>query len=241
MKRNEGIKIPKIFHQLWIGPKPPPKALMKTWRDFHPEWKSMFWNEKTLAEHFPGGLQNQRQFDDIRELSAKADIARFEILYKFGGLSIDADSRCINKLDDYLLINDSFSCYENEIERGNLIACGNLGATPKNALMKMLIEGIGKMNIKKIMSLPEPDPWNPKYLGWRLVGPEYLTKTVVEKGYTAISIYPSYFFNPEHYTGTRYTGPAKSYGIHLWGSTHGSEFEGYSGKTGRPQGKNSKR
>ena len=29
------MTIPKIIHQLWIGPKQPPTKLMDTWKDAH--------------------------------------------------------------------------------------------------------------------------------------------------------------------------------------------------------------
>ena len=43
--------IPKIIHQLWVGPKKPPLQLMETWKTNHPDWQYMFWNEETLKEH----------------------------------------------------------------------------------------------------------------------------------------------------------------------------------------------
>src|SRR5258706_3735512 len=219
--------IPKIIHQFWIGPKEPPYILMKTWKDLNPDWEYKFWNEKMISSHFPRGLQNQRQFDEMQELCGKCDIARYEILNKFGGFFIDADSIGTSKLDDFVLTNDSFSCYENEVERGNLVAIGYLASSKENDLMKLLIKGIGTMNIKKIIKTPEPNPWEPQHLAWQLVGSAYLSKTIVKFKYTNISIYPSYYFIPEHYTGTKYTGPAKSYGRQFWGSTKGSLFKDY--------------
>src|SRR3989337_1458592 len=108
--------IPKIIHQLWIGLKQPPVILMDTWKRLNPEWDYIFWDEKTLGHHFNNGLQNQKQYDEMEELCGKCDIARVEILNAFGGFFIDADSVCLHPLDDYLLVNDSFSCYENEFE-----------------------------------------------------------------------------------------------------------------------------
>ena len=109
--------IPKIIHQFWIGPKPPPFQLMETWRKMNPGWDYTFWDENRLKTLFPNGLRNQQQYDDMEELCGKCDIARLEILNNYGGFFIDADSICIAPLDDFLLINDSFTCYENEFER----------------------------------------------------------------------------------------------------------------------------
>jgi len=61
------MSIPKIIHQLWVGPKPAPLHLMNTWKESHPDYKYMFWNEDTIAEHFPDGLYNQKQYDAMPE------------------------------------------------------------------------------------------------------------------------------------------------------------------------------
>ena len=44
------MSIPKIIHQLWIGPKPAPTKFMNTWRDKHPDFEYMYWNEADLKE-----------------------------------------------------------------------------------------------------------------------------------------------------------------------------------------------
>ena len=130
------MSIPKIIHQMWIGSKKPPEQEMDSWKNFHPDWKYMFWDEQSLINYFPEGLFNQKQYEQMSELPGKCDIARYEILHKFGGFFIDADSICLRPLDVELLEADSFSCYENESARGDLIANGYLATTEKNKLME---------------------------------------------------------------------------------------------------------
>jgi len=219
--------IPKIIHQLWVGPKDPPHILMDTWKNLNPDWQYRLWDERTLKHYFPYGLRNQKQYEEMEELCGKCDIARIEILNAFGGFFVDADSECLHPLDDYLLANDSFSCYENEFERGNLVACGYLGSTPDNDLMKLLMEGIGRIDIKQILKVPDRSPWDNTHRAWKLTGSELLTSTIFKNKYTAISIYPSYYFIPCHYSGVKYKGYGKSYSNQLWGSTVGSPFYGY--------------
>ena len=36
------MPIPKIIHQLWIGPHPVPTTLMDTWKEKHPEFEYIF-------------------------------------------------------------------------------------------------------------------------------------------------------------------------------------------------------
>ena len=41
-------KIPKIIHQIWIGPKPRPHILMDSWRLKNPDFEYILWNEAEI-------------------------------------------------------------------------------------------------------------------------------------------------------------------------------------------------
>lgn len=211
--------IPKIIHQLWVGPKKPPLKEIQTWKDVNPSWKHMFWTEDTIKQHFPTGLYNQSQFDSMPELNGKCDVARYEILHKFGGFFIDADSIALRPLDDYLIENDSFSCYENEFLRGQLVAAGYLACTKENSLMSILVNRLHTLKIE------DKSLWEGPLTAWKTVGPVFLTKAIHENRYNKITVYPSHYFIPKHYTGFGYSGPFRSYCTQLWGSTPQSEFK----------------
>ena len=109
--------IPKIIHQLWIGNQPAPTKFMDTWKNKHPDFEYIFWNENELMKrNFESQLGNK--LNEMEEINGKADILRWEILYKYGGIFIDADSICIEPLDNLLELNKSFASYENEVVRG---------------------------------------------------------------------------------------------------------------------------
>ena len=38
--------IPKIIHQIWIGPRPAPEKLMATWKEKNPSFEYIRWSEK---------------------------------------------------------------------------------------------------------------------------------------------------------------------------------------------------
>ena len=84
--------IPKIIHQLWIGPKPPPTNLMNTWKTKHEShgFQYIRWTEEELKKrNFTS--QVQPIIDDMIEINGKADILRWEILYEYGGVYLDID------------------------------------------------------------------------------------------------------------------------------------------------------
>ncbi len=190
--------IPKIIHQVWIGPLPPPSALMETWRRAHPDWEYRVWTD----EH---GWENQRQIDRMFEWNGKADIMRYEILERHGGICIDADSECLRPLDATFLEHDCFACYENETVLPGLVATGYVGARPSSPLMRACIEGIKP----QLLDLS----------AWMCDGPLFFTS--MARDYTKLHVYPSRTFIPLHHSGARAPGDGPSYAAQYWGSTLG--------------------
>lgn len=218
--------IPKILHQLWIGPKTPPHRLLATWKEKHPDYEYILWTEDefTRRDFVPQCID---QINMIQEINGKADILRWEILYKYGGVFFDADSICIEPLDDdVFLTTTGFAAFENEIERGELIATVAMGFIPNHPLCADIIEWIKTDTEAETMIL------NTK--AWYSVGPALITrfletgkggttpqpKNSTEFGkYSDFTIFPSYFFLPHHFTGDRYDGHKKVYAYQEWGNT----------------------
>ena len=202
--------IPKIIHQLWIGPHKMPAKHMETWRTMHPQWEYRLWTETTLK---PLTFVNQRLIDEMHEWCGKCDIMRYEILHRFGGVFTDADSICLRPLDEAFLDNDSFTCYENETIRGDLLANSMMACIPKNRLMELIIE--------RLRNTPTVALHKTAKMAWQTTGPELFTAVVKEHQYP-IKIYPSHYFIPVHYSGVRYQGNDRPYVTHLWGSAFGN-------------------
>lgn len=109
-KNDSPEKIPKIIHQIWLGPKKLPKKYSlwgETWRKFNPSWKYKLWTDNELKD-FP--LVNQELFDQASNYGFKSDIARYEILRKFGGIYVDTDFECLKPIPNDLLKYDFVSC-----------------------------------------------------------------------------------------------------------------------------------
>lgn len=192
--------IPKILHQIWIGPKEPPQLLMKTWRDKHPDWAYMLWTDHTCS------WRCQAQIDAMPEWNGKADIMRYEILEREGGVVVDADSECLKPLDDSFLWHDVWACWENEACRPGLIACGALGARPGSALMRRCVNRIAASE-------------DLKGRAWECVGPGLLT--TLGRDDPSLHIYPARTFIPTHFSGVPAPGASPIYARQFWGSTIG--------------------
>ena len=203
--------IPKIIHQLWIGPKPAPTNHMATWREKNPDFTYMFWNEDAISKnsHIFSCLH---KVDEMEEWCGKADILRLEILYEYGGVYMDADSICIEPLDDVIMSTKCFAVWENEQIRQGLVANGIMGFPPKHPLVKRAIDWI-KQNPISIRKTNQR--------AWLTVGPMLLTKMYnsSEAFKKEMTIFPSYYFLPIHATGLEYKGHGKIYACQEWGST----------------------
>jgi len=120
----------------------------------------------------------------------------------------------VNPLDDFLLNNEAFCCWENEKVRPGLMANGYLASKQNSQLMEALT--------KYISLYPNMD-YHPLET-WAITGPMLLTKMVYNQAYH-IKVYPSWFFIPRHYTGEEYKGNGKIYAKQYWGTTPNSGFD----------------
>ena len=221
--------IPRIIHQIWIGDlHPPPLTLMETWKECAKQINAEYilWNEDEIRKR---GMvfECKKSIDTIPEINGVADILRWEILLKYGGIFIDADSICIEALiDDFFtphkLISTSdhtietigFATFENEETRKNLVATGTMGFTPNHPLVNDIVEWLKIPSQETLFELK-----NKK--AWITVGPGCITKFLDSGKYkNTIIILPSHFFIPIHYTPETqaYNGHQKVYGHQLWGT-----------------------
>jgi GT2 family glycosyltransferase len=203
------MTIPKIIHQLWIGPKPRPSKFMATWKDKHPDYEYIMWNEEELSKS-DLRLECVPKINEIEEINGKADIIRWEILYHYGGLFIDADSICIEPFDYLIEQHKPFCGYENETARPGLVATGTM-AFPKNHPLPR-----GAINYIKLNEVSRAKTGK---MAWRNVGPELLTRLLQTNLFSDVVIYPSYYFLPKHLTGLQYMGHSIVYAYQEWGST----------------------
>ena len=218
------MAIPKIIHVVWIGDETKrPDRWIKTWADMNPAYELRVWgNEAVRAQSWVLGDLINAWID--REINGAADMIRWEILFRHGGVAFDADSACVRPLEDWLLEPDGFAAWESELLRPGLMAAGALGFVPGHSLVANIIKDI----------MADPDPFGG--MAWQKLGPRRITDTVRRLGFPNLTVYPSHFFFPRHYSGLEYTGSGPVFARQFWGSTHrGWGLENPAG-TGRDPG-----
>ena len=107
-------KIPKIVHQIWIGENKRPDIWMDTVKKFCNDYgyEYKLWDDNTVNTL---NLINKQYYDmepqihlNKKNYQLKADILRYELLYSFGGIYIDADI----VISIYLLFHILFVIYQ---------------------------------------------------------------------------------------------------------------------------------
>lgn len=136
-------RIPKIIHQIWLGSPFPEryKAWRDSWIKHHPDWQYMLWTEKEIAKF---GLVNKDLYNTATNYGEKSDIARYEILYRLGGLYIDVDFECRKPFDILHHCCDFYgglSCSS----RFQVINC-LIGSAPEHPILRLCIEQLSTLN-----------------------------------------------------------------------------------------------
>ncbi|HEU6455594.1 MAG TPA: glycosyltransferase [Roseateles sp.] len=205
--------IPRTLHVIWVGDESKrPDNCIATWRDLNPDWTVRVWGNDDLASY---GWVNAAHMRDMskRELNGVADLMRWEILYHEGGFVVDADSICRRPLEPWLFEGEACACWENELIRPGLIAAGYVASKPENPFFGQMI-----LDLQKEPSVVDR-------MAWQSVGPLYLTEQVRAQRYSGLTVWPSHFFIPRHFTGHEYTGGGPVFAAQEWGSTLGKYDE----------------
>ncbi len=160
---SQPLKIPKIIHQIWLGGPVPEKYTnyRQSWIDHHPDWEYRLWTDADV-ESFQ--LQNKELFDKARNYGEKADIFRYEILHRYGGLYVDIDFECLKPFDALHHFYDFYAGFEQEgrhMELCNAI----IGTSPGNAIIKLCNK-----------SLKEEGDYNDVLSTIKRTGPYYFTE-----------------------------------------------------------------
>jgi mannosyltransferase OCH1-like enzyme len=146
-----GKVIPKNLHVIWVESDPPDWVLMNVqqWIELHPDWELNFWDDETMPK-----LYNQKLYDSAHSIvppdavgQFRADIARYEILYQFGGFYADVDTVPLRPIDDALEGHTEFAVAEDTEWVGNTYLGAEEGSTVMLALVRNMerhIKAVGK-------------------------------------------------------------------------------------------------
>jgi mannosyltransferase OCH1-like enzyme len=192
--------IPRVIHHVWVGDPMPDRltAYVRTWRDLHPGWDHVMWSSFDW-------LDNQHLYDNAEAITPhvgqlRADLARYEILHRHGGVYVDCDMEALRPIDDLLGVQ----CFAGWETDGVWVNNAVLGCVPGHPLMRDLID-----------AAPASIEQNAGCRPNRMTGPHLLTPLARRHG---ITVHPSSFFYPYHFTqvGSRSHDYRDAYAAHHW-------------------------
>ncbi|PKU26048.1 glycosyltransferase family 32 protein [Telmatospirillum siberiense] len=199
--------IPRQIHRIWFGPSDIPEEYENWWN----AWQRQF----PSYEFTTWGDDNVKDFSSITKIreadspARKADVARYEILYRHGGIYLDCDMMPLNYFDHTDYPGDLLLC---DVEPGTFCSNAFMASTARNPTMKRASDAINQMS--DINENPPNHQTGPFFLG-RLLQEERYTELPAE------TFYPYGFDKPFSSIWEKDLG--KVFGIHVWGGSWASD------------------
>lgn len=201
--------IPKIIHQIWIGDRPAPLEWIDSWKSQNPDWEHVLWDNQAAERVMRGsGIRHLYRQDARRRrgdaCAAMADYLRLEILYRLGGLYVDADTYCIQPIPEEIRMHSFVTCYLSEEHRPGRLSNGVMGCVPSHLLIREMIH---RLSVRARRRGP----------AFRFCGPVHLTECAKQFD---VKVYPSKIFLPHFLSDVdENTDLSESISVHMWGTT----------------------
>jgi len=193
----------KTFHRIWIprdAEDTIPEKFEEFWarlQELHPDWKFRTWDDPSKIK-----MQNRAEFDAATTAAGKADVLRYEILFRFGGCYIDTDVEPLRSFDELLADERPFVAWED----ANLLCPTVMGAPKGSPAVRALLD-----------ALPLWFAAHPNDQPNMQTGPYFLTEQwrfrEDVRRLPPITFYPIPWWEKERIGGPY---PAESYSAHHW-------------------------
>jgi mannosyltransferase OCH1-like enzyme len=196
--------IPKLLHQIWIGPRAAPVGWTRTWREMNPDFEYRLWGDRDIEDLGLRNLDVYRRFRLADRYDGAADVARAEILLRFGGLYADADSVALRPLAGASFLEAGFfATIEPSESHGPLVSNAFMGATPGHPVLERYIEVLSSVRSLR---------------PFRESGPLALTRLLEDRTDGDVQLLPSWTFMESSLAGERQVG-GDPYARHFWSTT----------------------
>ena len=213
------MTIPKVLHQIWLGPRPVPVVWTRTWQELNPDFEYRLWTEDAVDGF---GLRNDdvyRRFVGEGIYDGAADVARAEILLRHGGVYVDADSVALRPLGDAPFMSAGFFAQrEPNDDNPDLVTNAFMGATPGHPVLARYVAVHAGIEALRPM--------------WLVSGPGALTKVLATETGNDVMILPWDTFFTASLWGHGGPSIGEPYAEHYWSTT--AERWGYERATPYP-------
>lgn len=188
--------IPKILHRTL--PATPRPIMLDCWESVLVQtagWEHRTYQSPRNPDDFP---MTRHLWPLCKDNGQQADLVRLEVLYRDGGVYLDADVQLLRPLDSLLDV-EAFACWEDDRWLCNAV----MGATPGHPA---LLDALEKLE-KWIRQVGPPS------------GPKALTESWQHR--TDVTLLPTptfypYKYDEMHRAGEDFTGNPQTLGVHHW-------------------------
>lgn len=215
--RSVGTMIPKIIHQIWIGKKPiseEHRGYVERWKKMYPSFTHVLWDNIMVEKESIIPAEKQCYYSSPEyPIALKADILRYEIIRKFGGIYSDVDNEPLKPISDSVLDNIFFG----GIQPNEEVAIGIFGAAPGCRLLADVCNSVDNHIQKKLeqgCSINSVDQLTGPIFFNRMCQP-YLKKD----GYVFLPpkyFYPYWFTEMNRKGEDFYSTSPDAYSVHHW-------------------------
>ncbi len=198
------------IHYIWLGGKKKPRVIrkcIKSWEKYLPKWEIKEWNESNLNIDI---CEYCREAYNAQKYAFAADVLRFDILYRKGGLYFDTDVKLLKNMQPLIDACDAFCGFEFSMVAPGLVLYSK---TPGNEVLKETLE------LYKSTHFIENGVKNTKVVG------EYFSEILSRHGFNyknekqicdSFTIFPSTYFCPTDGYGNKIAFSDNTYSVHLY-------------------------
>jgi len=216
---DNGKMIPKIIHYCWFGGNPLPESAVRcieSWKKYCPGYEIRQWDESNYNIDVCSYV---REAYCAKKWAFVSDYARFDILYRFGGLYFDTDVELIQPLHDIVEAGAFMGRERNILEKKSVkVAPGlGIGAAAGMPLYREILDIYAQVHFVR------PDG---TYNKTTVV--QYMTELLKKYGLSEteelqrvadIWIYPWEYFCPMDYVTGDLSVTGNTYSIHHYSAT----------------------
>lgn len=145
--------IPKIIHQIWIqGISNVPENIRKhmdTCVSVNKNFKFVYWDDTKIIQLLKKHKNDELYhiYTQLDSFASKADLARYLIMYHYGGWYVDTDYNCFKPLDVFDTANLVYIPYK-KLKTGSMVFNGLFACSKNHPLMQIVLDKLVRRNYK---------------------------------------------------------------------------------------------
>jgi mannosyltransferase OCH1-like enzyme len=135
-----GVKqdIPRLLHLIWVGDALQPAYVdlhLNEWRQLMPDWTVRLWTNADITEN-NFDLPYLNLINSAEKGAQKADIMRYLIVFKYGGVYMDTDIKPHRSLDPLVTLGRSFIICHDIYITWAYVACAFFAAPAEHPILE---------------------------------------------------------------------------------------------------------